>query len=588
MDNRIPNRQRSAAPGAALGKWLFAGVFFLWISAAQAQTHGLINAYIEQWKAFYPSAAFNEGSTSAAWRFEDFSAQRVSDWLAFNQRAEEILLAKHENASLSDRVDAQVLLRQVRLELELWERDEPLSQQPQWYTGKISEALTYVLVSEKLSPDERFKAVSARLEGVAALCRLGIENLRNGNPARTRDALKALERTIGFYEDGLLAQADAWSRNEDRQGLRESVQQTTRQMRGLASHIADKVLPVASVPDKFGAEVYTRKLAIFSDNSVTPGELSAMALVEIDRVRELMLELASDWWDEKNTASEKPGGRLLLDAALAAMEEDRADNRQDFLQVFRKATEDAVEFVVRHDLATVPANRTIRVELLPPHSPLARIGGVFPPGPFDPEAQTLLYLPSIPDDADADEKEGFYRSFNNHFNRMIIAHEIFPGHAMQFTVGLLNASEVRALFSNPYYSEGWASFSEVLMLEAGWGNGDKLTRLAHLRKRLENATRAYISVMVHTQGWSRERVIEFAGERGLLPAQFAANLWDRVSGLYMSLQLTSYFVGFHGFEALWREEQKRLGDKFVERDFVDKVLATGSVSMAALGELIRQ
>lgn len=125
------------------------------------------------------------------------------------------------------------------------------------------------------------------------------------------------------------------------------------------------------------------------------------------------------------------------------------------------------------------------------------------------------------------------------------------------------------------------------MLEAGWADGNKLTRLAHLRKRLENATRAYISVMVHTQGWSRERVIEFASKRGLLPAQFADNLWDRVSGLYMSLQLTSYFVGYHGFDRLWQDEQERLGDQFDTREFVDSVLATGSVPMGALREIVR-
>ncbi len=256
--------------------------------------------------------------------------------------------------------------------------------------------------------------------------------------------------------------------------------------------------------------------------------------------------------------------------------------------MFREETEASVKFVLEHDFATVPANRSVIVDLLPPHSPLARIGGVFPPGPFDPDAKTLLYLPSIPDDAPASEKEGFYRSFNNHFNRMIIAHEIFPGHAMQFIAGLSHASEVRALFANPYYSEGWASFVEILMLDAGWGNGDKLTRLAHLRKRLENATRAYISVMVHTQGWNREQVIDFASTRGLLPAQFANNLWDRVSGLYMSLQLTSYFVGFHIFESLWKEEQQRLGENFDQRAFVDSVLATGSVPMTMLREIIQQ
>jgi uncharacterized protein (DUF885 family) len=400
--------------------------------------------------------------------------------------------------------------------------------------------------------------------------------------------LKSLQRTIDFYENKLLAQTDPWTKEGDQKALKEMVNLTVLRMRELADHISDKVLPLASVPDKFGSEVYTRKLAIFSDNSASPETLPLIALQEIDRVRELMLELADSWWDEEDRAQDKPEGQALLDAALAAMEDDREDNRQDFLRVFRDETQASVEFVVAHDFATVPANRSVIVDLLPAHSPLARIGGVFPPGPFDPAAKTLLYLPSIPDDAPEDEKEGFYRSFNNHFNRMIIAHEIFPGHAMQFIVGLEHSSEVRGLFANPYYSEGWASFSEILMLEAGWGDGNKLTRLAHLRKRLENATRAYISVMVHTQGWSRDQVIAFASTRGLLPAQFANNLWDRVSGLYMSLQLTSYFVGFHVFETLWQEEKQRLGDKFVQRDFVDSVLRTGSVPMASLREIIQQ
>jgi hypothetical protein len=571
-----------------VGKWLLAGVLLLWIPVLQAQTRQTIDVYIDHWKNFYPSSAFGEGEKSAAWRFEDFSSQRVSDWLAFNHKAKASLSSIPGSASLDDRVDAQVLLRQVRLELELWEQDQPISQQPQWYTGKISEALTYVLVSEKLNPAEKYKAVTTRLAGVDALCSRGIENLKNGNPGRTRDALTSLQRTIDFYENKLLAQSDPWTEEGDVEALRKMVLQSTLKMRELADHIRDRVLPVASVPDKFGPGVYTRKLAIFSDNSVTTETLPVIALQEIDRVRELMLRLADAWWDEQDREQDKPQGQALLDAALSAMENDREDNRQDFLRVFRKETDASVEFVVRHDFATVPENRSIIVDLLPSHSPLARIGGVFPPGPFDPDAKTLLYLPSIPDDAPEDAKDGFYRSFNNHFNKMIIAHEIFPGHAMQFTVGLLHASEVRALFSNPYYSEGWASFSEVLMLEAGWADGNKLTRLAHLRKRLENATRAYISVMVHTQGWSRERVIDFATKRGLLPAQFADNLWDRVSGLYLSLQLTSYFVGFHGFEALWQEEQQRLGDKFVQRDFVDSVLKTGSVPMAALRDIIQQ
>lgn len=572
----------------SVGKWLLAFALLLWGPLLHAQTQKVIEVYIDHWKTFYPSSAFGEGDKTAAWRFEDFSKSRVEDWLALNHLAEKSLLSAPDNAPLNDRVDSQVLLRQIRLELDLWEQDKPLSQQPQWYTEKISQALSYVLISEKLSPAEKHKAVVTRLAGVAALCQLGVENLVDGNPGRAQEGLKSLQGTIDYYENKLLSSSDPWTKEGEVEALSTAVQQSTLKMRELADHIRDKVLPVASIPNKFGPEVYTRKLAIFSDNSATPETLPVIALKEIDRVRERMLELAGDWWDEEDREGGKPQGLALLDVALAAMEEDREDNRQDFLRVFKAETKASIEFVVKSDFATVPANRGVIVDLMPPHLPGARIGGVFPPGPFDPDAKTLLYLPSIPDDEPEDAKEGFYRSFNNHFNRMIIAHEIFPGHAMQFIVGLSNASEVRALFTNPYYAEGWASFSEILMLEAGWGNGNKLTRLAHLRKRLENATRAYISVMVHTQGWNREQVIEFASTRGLLPAQFADNLWDRVSGLYMSLQLTTYFVGFHVFETLWQEEQQRLGGDFVQRDFVDAVLKTGSVPLTALKEIIQQ
>ena len=60
-----------------------AAVVFLWVSAIQAQTQELIDTYMDHWKDFYPSSAFSEGQKTAAWRFEDFSKQRISDWLGF-------------------------------------------------------------------------------------------------------------------------------------------------------------------------------------------------------------------------------------------------------------------------------------------------------------------------------------------------------------------------------------------------------------------------------------------------------------------------------------------------------------------------
>ena len=162
---------------------------------------------------------------------------------------------------------------------------------------------------------------------------------------------------------------------------------------------------------------------------------------------------------------------------------------------------------------------------------------------------------------------------------------MYPGHYLQYKVAVRAAPATRSLFANGVYVEGWGTFSEELMLDAGWGDGQKLTRLAHLRKRLENATRAYVSVMVHYEGWDKKQLMEFATTRGLLAPQFALNLWNRV--MNSPLQITNYFLGFHKFKKLWHEEQTRLGDKFNIRDFVDGVLQAGPIPIDALSATLQ-
>ena len=295
---------------------------------------------------------------------------------------------------------------------------------------------------------------------------------------------------------------------------------------------------------------------------------------------------AEAWWNEQGSDLPMPADESeLLEAVMAEMEQARSDNRSDFLNLFRELTDRAERFLVQNDLATVPLPRTIYVGLSPDHFSGAAYGGVYSAGPFNPGADTLFYLPSIPDDSTPEQKNGFYRSFNDHFNTMIIAHEIYPGHYLQLKVAAGAAPALRTLFANGVYVEGWGTFSEELMLDAGWDDHNRLTRLAHLRKRLENATRAYVSVMVHVHDWNKDQLMEFAVTRGLLPPQFALNLWVRV--MNNPLQIPSYFLGFHGFRKLWQEEQARLGDSFTTSEFVDSVLQAGPIPIDALTLTLR-
>ena len=543
------------------------------------------DAYISKWAEFYPSEALSNGLKQAAWEFEDFSGNRVDEWIAYNRRTLE-MLESLSDLPVNEQVDARVLRRQGRRELERWVHDKALVNQPAWYAEVISQALTYILVREQFTPEEKFDAVLQRLTAVQSMCDVGIVNLQNGSPERTRRAVEILERTRTFYHDSLPGLIHDWSGGKRQEQVTQVIDDTVNSVDALVRHIRDNVLPDAAIPDHLDEQDYARKLRIYTDSDLTPAQLRDSAAAEIEEVRGLMVIEARAWWKEHGTNAPIPAGEHeLLEAVMAKMEEARSDNRSDFVNFFKELTDEAERFLVENDLATVPLPRTIHVGLSPDHFSGAAYGGVYSTGPFNPGTDTLFYLPSIPDDSTPDQKDGFYRSFNDHFNTMIIAHEIYPGHYLQLKVAAGEAPALRTLFANGVYVEGWGTFSEELMLDAGWSSGDKMTRLAHLRKRLENAVRAYTSVMVHIHGWDKERLMEFAETRGLLAPQFAVNLWNRV--MNSPLQIPSYFLGFHGFRRLWEEEQARLGNDFNTREFVDKVLRAGPIPIDALELTLR-
>ncbi len=262
------------------------------------------------------------------------------------------------------------------------------------------------------------------------------------------------------------------------------------------------------------------------------------------------------------------------------MESHRVNNSADFLEQFITLIDKAENFIYEKKITSIKDSRSLHTALSPSHFAGAAIGGVYPAGPFDPDADTLFYLPTIPDNSPDEVKDGFYRSFNDHFNKMIITHEIFPGHYFQLKESSRNPHIVRTVFGDDLFIEGWATLCEQLTLDRGWDDNNILTRLAHLRKRLENAVRAYSSVQVHCKGWSKDRMLTFAVEKGLLAPQFAENLWHRV--INSPFQLTSYFLGFRQFDMILKKREKN--PKFSIQKFCDKILTSGSMPLDLIDE----
>jgi len=561
-------------------------LLFLYYTQAFSQDPG--KAYIEAWKQFYPSQALDQGIRQAVFDYEDLSPGRIQEWMSFNETLLEQLSDSGAPYVVGNPIDARLLRIQIRTEIDRWKREALHRHSPALYAGLIAGAVDPLLEADYLTLPEKSKLVCRRLASVQDLCIAAMQSLEGGDREEIASSLERLAFARAFYRDPLPEQlesagiplCDGFSRHCETTA--ESVQQ-------LITYVKDKLLPKAKAADPIlGRDEYARKLGLYTDRPLTPEALAEMALEEIEQVRALIGEVSREYLKNQYpdlTVSEDY--ETVVKAAFGDMEKDAPSSGAEYLAFWQELSDQAIWFIEEKEIATLPEFQTLRIVPAPESAgPAARIGWVDSAPPFAPNPVTTLYLPSIPDNFPEQERIDFWSSFNKPFNRMIVIHELFPGHYMQIKISRESPHPLRLLFPYGAYFEGWATFTERVVLDAGWEKDHPLTFLAHLRKRLENANRAYTSVQVHCNGWTPEKVMTFSTQTSLLAPQFAKSLWGRL--MRSPMQMTSYFWGGRQFTELLAVEKERLGERFNLKDFTDTIMRAGPIPIDEFSGIFKE
>ncbi|NCF50368.1 DUF885 family protein [Gammaproteobacteria bacterium] len=165
-------------------------------------------------------------------------------------------------------------------------------------------------------------------------------------------------------------------------------------------------------------------------------------------------------------------------------------------------------------------------------------------------------------------------------------HETYPGHHLQGAIALELGDRVHTLARylwNAGYGEGWALYSERLADEMGLYS-EPLDRLGMLSDQAARASRLVIDTGLHTQGWTRQQAVDY---------MLANTAWSAVDieseiNRYIAWpgQAVSYMLGMLEFRLLRELAEEQLGDNFSIREFHDRVLENGSVTLPMLGEAV--
>lgn len=164
----------------------------------------------------------------------------------------------------------------------------------------------------------------------------------------------------------------------------------------------------------------------------------------------------------------------------------------------------------------------------------------------------------------------------------IAYHEGIPGHHMQLSIQrqLTGLPKFRLQgMGFTAFVEGWALYAEELGKEVGFYQ-DPVSDYGRLSSELWRAVRLVVDTGIHSNGWTRDRVVEFMRKSGAVDEPTIQSETDRY--IAWPAQACSYKIGELKFLELRERARKELGPKFDIRTFHDEILSGGSLPLDLL------
>ena len=181
--------------------------------------------------------------------------------------------------------------------------------------------------------------------------------------------------------------------------------------------------------------------------------------------------------------------------------------------------------------------------------------------------------------------ESYLREYNRPMLKILTIHEAYPGHYVQLEYANRYPSPIRKVLSSGVFAEGWAVYTEQMMLDQGYGDGDLALRLHQLKFYLRAVVNAILDHKMHCSNMTDEEALDLLTNRAFQTEGEAVGKIIRAK--QTSCQLSTYFVGRMAFYRLRQTLQREQGDRFDLARYHEAVLAHGTLPVKYLPTLVR-
>ena len=402
-----------------------------------------------------------------------------------------------------------------------------------------------------------------------------LDNLRAGlSPRLSRTALEAgldaYRGMVAFYDKDLREAAGELKDSHIERGFEQARQRASQALSGFVRHLGSLE---AGAVDEFaiGSENFLGLLRHGEMVDMPLAQVMKVGLDDLERNRERFREAAARV-DSRRSPAE-------------VMAEIAADHpsEETLIPVTRDMLEDIRKFVIDHDVLSVPSEVRCETKETPAFMRWA-FAAMDMPGPFETSATEAYYCVTPVEEEWTDEqKEQWLTSFNYASLQNVSVHEAYPGHYVHHLHTKSAPSKVSQVFGAYSFWEGWAHYTEEMMVEQGYAGEDPRLVMGQLSDALLRNCRYVCAIRMHTEDMTVHEATRYFMENAYmeeLPARKEA-MRGTFDPQYLNYTLGKLMI--LKLRADYREEQ---AGAFSLKKFHDTLLSFGAPPIPLVREMM--
>ena len=433
------------------------------------------------------------------------------------------------------------------------------------------------------SLDRRLNNFYLRMANIPAYYEAAKKNILNPTVEHTQLAIDQNLGSVGIFRAELISALEKSNLNtEEKARILARGEQSAAAIKAYADWLKDYK---NDKPRSFrlGKDLYKSKFEYDIMSAYSPDEMFKKAVEHKKELHHKMAELARQLWPKHMGKRPMPDDSLKMIRMVIDELSVNHVKPDEFQSAIEKQLKDLMDFVNKKNLIYMDPTRPLVVRREPDYMAGVAGASINAPGPYDKTGNTYYNVGSL-SGWPAEKAESYLREYNHYILQILNIHEAIPGHYTQLIYSNKSPSIIKSILGNGAMVEGWAVYSERMMLEEGYGNDDPAMWLMYYKWNLRTTCNFILDYSVHAGDMRKEQAMNLLTNEAFQQQTEAENKWRRVS--LTQVQLTSYFNGYTEIYEFREEMKKKLGDKFNLKEFHEKFLSYGSSPVKYIRELM--